>query len=234
MWKLPFVLAAPAPLALACIIALVRFPAFHDVKRRDTGSRLMLMRKPFFVVSAAAIFFYAAAEAGTQTWIPRYLKELFDSGILMANASPALFWTAMGCCRLAWPMVLHRLTDRQMLIGSMGLAVVMHGAAVTVGHRWAALLLFGGLGLAFGAVWPILVGGVVKRFPHMAGTATGTIVAASGVGVTLGPFLLGHLAQGGSVKVAMQLAWFITAATLVACILIPRRKAGNPPTPPRV
>jgi len=227
-------LAAPVPLALACVIAPVRFPALHDAKRRDAALRLTLMREPFFAASAAAIFLYAATEAGTQTWIPRYLKELFDPGILAANASLALFWGAMGLCRLVWPVVLRRVTDRRMLIGSMVLAVVVHGAAVTVSHRWAALVLFGGVGLAFGAVWPVLVAGVAKRFPQMAGTATGTIVAASGVGVMLGPFLLGHLAEGQTVQVAMRLAWLVTAATLAATFLIPHRRMGNPPTPPNV
>ena len=224
VWRLPFAMAAVLPWVLGAAIAVVPFPAFHDVKRRDAGRRLALLKHPFFLLSAAAIFSYAAAEAGTQQWLPRYFDERFTKPLLMGNAALALFWGAMGTCRLAWPVLARWVRDRHMLIASMAAALVLNAAAVAAPYPAAAVLLFGGLGLAFGAVWPLLVAGIGDHYHHMAGTATGTLVAVSGVGAMLGPFVLGQIAQVTTVHVALWSAVGVTALSLAACALIPDGK----------
>jgi len=223
-WRMPYVAAAAGALVLGVAIAAVRFPAFHDPRRRDVGLRLTLLRRPFFVISTVAIVCYAVAETGLMGFLPRYLKELFDAGVAFENLAPALFWAMMGLSRLVWPLVLRRVSERQSLIGSMALAVAFHAAAVTVHEKYAVLALFAGLGLAFGAAWPLLVAGVAERFHAMAGTAVGTLVAFSGLGAMVGPFLLGQISHGSSIHNAVRLALIVTIAALSACLLIPRRK----------
>ena len=228
-WKTAYLLAAAPMAVLAAGIAAVPFPSYHDPGRRDTGSRLALMRQPFFLLSCAAIVCYAITETGVQYFLPRYLKERFDPGVWLTGLSVSLFWGAMGAWRLIWPTALKRFTERQVLIGSMAVAVVMHGAAVWAGGKAGALMLFAGVGMAFGAVWPILVASVAARYAHMVGTATGTLIAWSAVGCALGPFLLGQVGGASSVQRAMWVAVGVTALTLAACALIPRGKPGNPP-----
>jgi fucose permease len=233
-WKTVYLVSPLPMLALGAAILATRFPAFHDPARRDAGGRLALMTKPFFLLSTAAIFLYGVTESGVATFLPRYLAERFEPGVALANLSVSLFWGAMGIGRLTWPVVFRRFTERQVLIGSMAAAVLAHGAAASAGGTAGALVLFAALGVAFAAVWPIIVAGVAAHFPRMVGTATGTLIALSATGGALGPQMLGLVGDAAGMQRAMWAAFGVTAAALVAACLIPRRKPGNIPTDPAV
>ena len=72
-----------------------------------------------------------------------------------------------------------------------------------VGTAPLALGLSLAAGFAFGPVWPMLLGTGTANFPDSSGTASGIMMAFSGLGGTVASVLLGWIADRTDVRMSM-------------------------------
>lgn len=155
-------------------------------------------RAPARVVATygVLILLYVGSETAISGWVAAFARRMASGAGAWAYA-PAAFWSAQTAGRLLTPVLLHRVSEARLLLGSLLTSVVavllLSGAATTVGGVIVASAL-AGVGVA--AVFPLLWAGVSRDVAPGRPSAVGPLFAAGGVGGALLPWMVGVVSTG--------------------------------------
>jgi len=186
--------------------------------------------RPRWILRFCAIGLFAySVEIATQTWAAVHMEQTLHSGPFVGALAPG----ALAASAFAGRLLAHRFSDRGqpilMLVGVILCAVGLPLAALAP-TQLVALLAFALVGLGY-APWSPAIFSQVGRIAVETGDpkVTGIVLSTSYVGLSVGPAVVGLLANVYGLRTALALQIILVAA-IAAMVTWPmftdRRKAS--------
>jgi len=213
MWRAIYGVTIIPALGLGMAVLGVRFPPTPPRREHESSAWMLLRQRPV-ILGALVLLLYVGAELGLASWVVLYLQRELHLSIGLASAGLSAFWIAMMVGRYGNSRLALRFAGRDLVIASgIGGAICCWGLLTTR----QPLLAFGWLvlaGLLFAGVYPLAMASVNSRYPRFAGRVSGLLAACAAGGSMLFPPLLGAVAQGTNLRLAMGLngVWMIGVA----------------------
>jgi len=154
----------------------------------------------FLLVMAIGTGCYVASEAGVSDWLVRYLDVL---PVTAASAALTLFWAGIAVGRIVFARIGNRVEPvvAASVLAPVGGAVLLAAFLLPVGP-WT-LLLFLGVGFAFGPFFPLMVAAAGARLPSRSATVASTLIFAAVLGAIVYPPAIGFISVAWDLQVAM-------------------------------
>jgi len=215
--------AVAVPVAMLAVTAgtiLLRHPAPHRT-RLDTvaASNAGGARSVHVFLLSLFFFAYVALEGGFAGWIHTYTEQIGYGGAATATGVVTVFWFGFTVGRVAAIWMARVLSPGLMVAWSMGVAVVASVLFALFPHGgpmlWAVTFVFAM------AIAPQYASMMAFAEAHLAlsGKNTSALVAASGVGGLLMPWVLGQLFDAvGPESLPPVMVGMSVATALVALI----------------
>lgn len=210
---MPFVAASFA------IISLLTTPFLLDEAERkgDASGKLSLQQTPLTLLTLATVAFCMfLSEGAIADWTGVYLRKGLNSTPGLAAAGYAVFSGGMAIFRLLGDAITSRIGPaRTMRAGALIAAVGLTLALVSSSPAYA-LPGFAFTGAGFSVIVPLVfrAGARVPSVPS--GTGVATVSGSGYIGFLFGPPLIGMVAEGTSLRVAL---FGIVALSLLAAVL---------------
>ncbi len=153
-------------------------------------------RDYYAVAFILLLFLYEGAEASLGGWLAMYSRELSGIERLQAGViAPSFFWAGMMVGRFVGSAILKRASSKSVVEASVACALF---SSILLLFSPSLVPLFGealiaGLGCAL--VYPVLVARAIERYGVAARTVMGPMLAISGFGPALMPWLVGVIAS---------------------------------------
>jgi fucose permease len=166
------------------------------------GSCLRLLKNPYVLAMAAAIFVYVGAEICVSASIPLFLKERYGVDIARVGLfGTGLFFMALTVGRLGGGVILNWIDPSRFLKLScaMGLCGL---AALFVPSRSIAIAGFVAIGLGFANIFPLVFSAALERIPSRTNDLSALMVTAI-VGGAILPPAMGLLADHTTVRTGL-------------------------------
>ena len=165
--------------------------------------KTVLFRTPVLLLLAAITALTFFSEGTLELWSAVYLRLSLDLPTLIGAAGPAVFHFAMMLGRLSSGWILLHWRRRLVLRLSGILAAI--GMIVSVSTLYPPLILLGFLlaGLALAAVVPIVFSLAGDIAPKQAGAVISVITILGYMGFSIGPPLIGYLAEWVGLRFAL-------------------------------
>lgn len=185
-------------------------PSSNSIVIEDTGS-LAMSTVAFF---ALLLFLYGGLETCLTAWITTFTLRFSDLRLLGGQSGVVLLWASLAGGRALASVALRHASERAVQRAGLLLTAIVIAVLGWV-HRGGLLsgcCILLGLGVApfFPATFALLM----RRQPP-ARTA-GFILAVSGLGAALFPWLMGVLStESGSLRIAMVVPWALAVLLLV-------------------
>lgn len=194
-WRTLYLALAVANALLFLTLTLQSVPrTIHPPEALDLAALRAVLRQPAFVVLCLSQALYVGAETGFFSWMPTYFQRL-PGGPAWAGLVVTGFWVAMTVGRLATgALVAHMPLSRLILWLALGGVAGSFLALLST----SPILVFVGVvwtGLCFSGIFGLILAEAGERFPQIAGTVFGGVVAAGGVGGAVIPWAVGALAD---------------------------------------
>ena len=179
---------------------------------------------------AFLLFLYGGLETCLTAWITTFTLRFSDLRLLGGQSGVVVLWASLTAGRALSSVALRYASER--LVQGFGLllsAVVI--AALGYAHHGGLLSLCCILlGLGLSPVFPATFALLMRRRPS-ARTA-GFILAVSGLGAALFPWLMGVLSTStGSLRIAMSIPWTLAVVLLLLTPLAASNTAFSTPFP---
>jgi FHS family glucose/mannose:H+ symporter-like MFS transporter len=206
----------------------IRFPAPKQPRGFPLRDAMRLTRDPVILLLGLILFFESGMEITMGGWTAAYVNDVLALPGDRALYFLSLYWFGMTAARLLLGTVLSHLATRRALIPAMALAFT--GAMLLTGARTPLPAALGVLlvGAGFATVFPVVLGLVGDRYPHLSGTAFSFVLVMALTGGTLLPLATGILGD----RIGLRLSLLIVPAALVcaaATYLIVRTRLDTPP-----
>lgn len=200
-WKLIY----PVILLLGPVVCAVSL--FSDLKslkrskvQKKTKKSKVSISLPLILL-LLTVFFYAAFETSTFSWLPYYWDHRFEGGSWLSGAGlVSLFWLFFSISRLVMGKVIERFgANRTLLV--FGVVIVfllcVWSLLPAVPIMTAGVILI--LALICGCMIPTLLVIVNLGFPGQSGSVSGLFLLFLTISSSLGPLLIGKIVQSTSV-----------------------------------
>ncbi len=167
------------------------------------------------------LFIYGALETRITGWLTTYTMRFSDARLLGGQSAIVLLWSALTAGRALSSAALRIIPESTLQRLGMALSVVWI-AALTTTHHGPLLSLFSVLlGFSLAPFFPTTFALLIESRPTA--RAAGLILAVSGLGAALFPWMMGFLStQSGSLRVAMVVPLAL-ALTLLLLSAVPGR-----------
>ncbi|WP_263418503.1 MFS transporter [Terriglobus albidus] len=177
---------------------------------------------PLFLFFALLLALYGAYESSLNVWLTTYMLRYGGRSLSESQAVTSAFWVALACARPLSSAVLLRVKDtflqRVALVALVISTLALLFAHTTIAITAAAIVL----GLSLGPVFPVTFALILGRKPSP--RQAGIILAASGLGAALLPWLMGVVSrQAGS----LRMAFLLPLAVAVSLLLFSFRLASS-------
>jgi fucose permease len=219
-WRLLFVATGLAIVPIGLGFARLRPPhGRHITDGPAEGDlvgvpRRLLLRAPLPALGLA-IGAYVASEVGVSNWLVRFLS---DAPLVTATAALSLFWAGLGVGRIVSARIADRFDHvRFTVVWAVTASVALVGA-VLVPVLPLSIALFGGVGFAFGPIFPMIVAIGGERFPERSAAVGGLLTGCAVIGGVIYPPIMGPISDAVGLPVAMfgtALLGFLCAASLL-------------------
>ncbi len=206
-WQVPMlvsgVLAGLLAVAILVTVPHGRLPQPRDPREgtSDGADRPDPRRLPLFlVVMALGTGCYVASEAGVSDWLVRYLDDL---PVTAASLALTLFWAGIAVGRVVFARIGSRVEPLRAaaILAPVGGVVLLVAFLLPVGG-WTPFL-FGGVGVAFGPFFPLMVAAAGSRLPGRSATVATTLIFAAVLGAIVYPPAIGFISVAADLQVAM-------------------------------
>jgi FHS family glucose/mannose:H+ symporter-like MFS transporter len=171
---------------------------------------------------ALLLFLYGGLETCMTGWLTTYTLRFSDVRLLGGQSAVVLLWTALTAGRALSSLALRWMPESTLQRFGMAASALFIAALTTTHHGPLLTLYCLLLGLSLAPFFPTTFAILMLRRPRA--RAAGFILAVSGLGAALFPWLMGAVStQTGSLRTAM-LVPFLLAVALLALSL---RSAGQ-------
>lgn len=212
---------------LFCAAGLFTSPLLLDANddRRRLTHLVRLGALPHVVFTLAVIgFCMFLSEGAIADWTGVYLKQVLNADQGMAAAGYAVFSCGMALFRLVGDSVTKRLGPVRTL--RLGAASAISGLtlALTAPSSRIALPGFALTGAGFSVIVPLVFAAGGRASSAAPGTGIALISGFGYIGFLFGPPLIGLIAEGSSLRIALCL---LVALSSVAAMLAPAVRGQN-------
>ena len=210
-------------------VALIGFPQPKQAQGFPLREGLALLKEPVLLLFGLMLFLQSGIEITSGGWTTTYFGEVLALPPDRALFFLSLFWLGLIIARLLLGILLRRAAPARMLLICLGTAFV--GVVLLLASTGLLLAAPGifllGAGLAGG--FPIVLGFVGDRYPHLSGTAFGIVLVMALTGGSVLPYVAGVLGEAFGLRTSFLI--LPVALVLMAMLLglAVRRMAGAPP-----
>jgi len=211
-WTTSFRVAGVAHLGVAIWGLFVAFPPIRTDLAAEPAAPIPLLRSPALLPFAVVAFAYVGVEAAMTIFAVPYADGALALDPDVGRIAISGLWLGLFAGRMttaAFPRVL----GPWMIVGAgfAGGACVLAGVLSASTH---IVPVFGVMGFALGCVYPVMIAGTGKQFPHAPGTAAGLAAGAGAVGGFFVPWLTGAVGDTSGIAVALCsiAAWCVAIA----------------------
>ena len=198
-WTASFQWTGAAHLALAAAALFTKFPAPEPSLPRDPAlPGEATAGGPVLSTALLPLAWIAFAYVGVEAAMTIFAIPYASGGLLLGadrgRIAISAFWCGLFVGRLGL-LAVRGSPGAQVLIA----AGVTGAATLAIGVGWidnAIEVLFGIVGVALGAVYPLMMTLTGQRFPHARGMAAGLVGAAGALGGLCIPWLTGAIGDG--------------------------------------
>ena len=182
-------------------------------------------RSPQLWLFGAMLLLYVGMENGMGGWSSIYLQRTVNALPETGAALTSGFWLALALGRIAAIFVGARFSAQRLLAASLvvtlaGTLVLGLGSGSLAGSA-AGLLL---IGFGFGPIFPTTIALTTTTFAHVAGRATGAVVALGSLGGMIIPWLQGALILSVGPGITPWLALAFGLGMLASAALVGRKE----------
>jgi FHS family L-fucose permease-like MFS transporter len=204
----PYLVLAAVVLALAAIVALVRFPVQANRPPADAneGSVLgdfpQLAARPRFVFGVVAQFFYVGAQVGVWSYMIRYAQaEVPGMGEKAAAAVLIASLWALFAGRFIGTALMSVINPSRLMAGYAAINVLLVAVGVTVGGT-TGLYALAATSFFMSIMFPTIFAVAVKDLGPLTKTGSSFVVMAIIGGAVMTP-LIGWISHLSSIRLAM-------------------------------
>jgi len=203
-------LAAAGVVLLAAGLAATGWLLPAGVDRRDRGPVFARPTRPLAVL-AAIVFCGLLAEDAAAQWSAVYLRDALGTGAAVAAAGYAAFSLAMMAGRLTGDRWVARLGPRRFVRVAAAVASAGFGLGLAIARPAAAVVGFTLLGAGISCIVPVTFSAAARiGGTQGAGPAIAAISTVGYVGGTVGPPLIGGVAELAGLPAALGLVAALT------------------------
>jgi fucose permease len=181
-------------ISLLMVKVTVRPPA-----KAAHGSSTQISRQEwlFILPFAAILFIYVGCEVGYTSWISTQMQLVALSSATVGALATSIFWCGLTVGRGGASLILHRLSNQQLLLAT-SLIVVIGTVLLLVGahNELLALICTFIIGVGFGPVFPTTFALAGSLYPAARGALSGVLIAIGSVGAVILPPLQGQIGGG--------------------------------------
>ena len=166
---------------------------------QDTARQSVAIRWILLLPFAILLFTYVGAEVGYSSWISTQASKVALVSESRATIPASIFWVGLTMSRMLGNPVLRRITEKQLLIGSIlivGIGIIIL-LAMPVSEN-AALVSAFLVGFGCGPIFPTALGIAGDVYPAVRGTASGVLIALGSIGGFIMPWLQGLVGGGNN------------------------------------
>lgn len=193
-WRGLYVVLALGNLALFAALTLLPVPRHGKGEAVDFAALRAILRQPAFLTLCMAQALYVGAEVGFSAWMPTYFHVRLPGGRAWEGLVITVFWVAMTAGRFMTGGLVERVPlIRLTLLLALGGALASALALLWPAPLWV-LVCVGATGLCFSGIFGLILSETGERYPAIAGTVFGGVVAAGGLGGAIVPWMIGALA----------------------------------------
>lgn len=210
-WRALYLQFALTNVVVFLILLFCRLPRTQSPEALELSSLRTALRTPVFGMLCLAQALYVGGEVSFFSWMPSYAEKALVGGRAWAGLIATLFWVAMSVGRFATGGLLSRFPLMRLNAVFALSGVVFSAVTLVWGSPLAVAVCVALTGLAFSGIFSLVLAEAGERFPSIAGTAFGGVVAAGGLGGAVVPWCVGALAQRGS-------GWHIALSLVPLCL----------------
>jgi FHS family glucose/mannose:H+ symporter-like MFS transporter len=197
-WRVLYFGLAAANALLFLVFAVQRVPHLRDSADTDALDLAALggiLKQPVFVLLCLAQAIYVGAEVGYFSWMPTYFNRQVPGGAAWEGGVVSVFWVAMTIGRIAVASIGERIPPLRQ-VRFLALGGLVASALTLLWSAPAPVMLFVALtGLCFSGIFSLILADAGARYPRLAGTVFGGVIAVGGIGGALFPWVVGMLAE---------------------------------------
>lgn len=229
-WRALYLGLAAATAALFVALLFQRVPRLqHPPESLDWAALRRVLHQPAFLLLCLSQALYVGAETGFFSWMPTYFQRRLPGGGAWAGLVVTVFWVAMTAGRIVTGALVGRVGLLRLTLWLAAAGAAGSALALFWTTPWVVLVFVAWTGLCFSGIFGLLLAEAGERFPRVAGTVFGGVVAAGGVGGAVFPWAVGVLAGTG-------LGWrgalaLIPLASAAIGLLMLRRELAAVPVP---
>ncbi len=162
---------------------------------------------------ALLLFLYGGLETCMTGWLTTYTLRFSDVRLLGGQSAVVLLWTALTAGRALSSVALRFMPEATLQRIGLAASAIFIAALTTTQHGPLLTLYCLLLGLSLAPFFPTTFALLMLRRPHA--RAAGFILAVSGLGAALFPWLMGAVStQTGSLRTAMLVPFLLALALL--------------------
>jgi len=174
---------------------------------------------------ATLFFIYVAMENGIGIWIAEYSRRITRAMTAMTTLTQMFFYGGLTAGRATAPLVLRRLSENKVVIGSLVLAATGNALLISASSVKIALIAIFLCGLGCASVYPIYIAWLSRWFGARARKIGGVLFAVASLGGSCGAWLIGAVSMlSGSLRVGFT-APLSGALIMILLVLLLRRRA---------
>ncbi len=182
------------PILISVGFFMIHPPTIVHQDKSRTSLRY-LIRHPFVLAAALAIFLGGATEVGLAQWLPAYAERGLGYSKSSGGAALAVFSIAMGMGRYVVSQIVHRTGTIPLMMFCCMIIFLLFIVGCFSPSAPIALAACVSIGLVVGCLWPSTLAVASDRFPD-GGASLFAILAASGnIGCVLMPWLIGFITE---------------------------------------
>jgi fucose permease len=173
-------------------------------------------------VVLAAAFTYIGSEFILNVWLSKFEIDTLGANRTWAGLVVTMFWIGLVIGRLALVPFTRRVLASRLLVGCMAVMAVFSLGLALAPNREVSLAVSFLAGLGASAAFPLICS-YSGKFPRWhSGVVFSGIIFVSGFGRLVFPYVIGPLAAATTFRVALGLAAFLAAVTIVLGLVLHR------------
>jgi fucose permease len=186
------------------------------------------VREPPLLLYGLMLFFESGVELTVGGWTATYFRDELGVTGERALVFLSLYWLGMMLARLVLGVVLGRTSAVRALLVCIGVALV--GSFLMIGSRSLGAAATGVflLGVGFAATFPVVLGFVGDRYPHLSGTAFSIAFVMALTGGMVLPYVTGVLGASYGLRTSFLVVPIALVGIVVLLGVVRRRQVRGP------
>ncbi len=196
------------------VVALIFIFSFYDEQRTKANIGIKKIVKPnikpmeliknkYFILLCLSMFFYTGSEVGAWGWMCTYLETGFMFTADKSTLAVSLFWIALTVGRVLCGMLTLKFKPVKIVIMLAFSSAIFTLLSAFVRSDFGIYFAVIAMGFAFSSQYPLIVSYAGNLFKSSTGTVFSLMVACSGVGNMLVPYLMGLTGEAVGMAASM-------------------------------